>query len=280
MSFYLATGAGQEVEAYMDGDIYAGIIGSKTVIMPVGNQMSYEIVDSNTVRVYDGVVVRNGRCVIIPNGSYEDFEIPAGSSGAKNTYTLAFYFYKNNGKEYVRKAVNEGKTSVTNGSIRNNSSGSIPLYVVEQDGFNISSVKVWGTVGESLVELSEKLAKNTFTDSGKVKITLSDKDSGSIDAEKAPCYRKVNGVVFLSGRVHIDKRKDDSDLKLFTLPKGYRPDAQHMYLCPCSTKKFIAHIYIADSGNAYLRTVIDTSSGNAVIDAISWVDISTSFLAG
>lgn len=74
------------ITAQEDADLYAGIIGNGRLLLNVGKKMAAEIVDNNTIRIYDGELVSKGRRIHIDAGTWDDFTIPTGSQGDEILY--------------------------------------------------------------------------------------------------------------------------------------------------------------------------------------------------
>lgn len=69
----------QGITAQEDADLYAGLAGSGRLMLNVGRKMECEIIDNNTVRIYDGELISKGRRIHIDAGTWDDFTIPTGS---------------------------------------------------------------------------------------------------------------------------------------------------------------------------------------------------------
>lgn len=61
---------GDHINPSMDGARIAGIIGADNYVLQVGEQFRAEVITANTVRVYDGDLIINGRQGRIAPDSY------------------------------------------------------------------------------------------------------------------------------------------------------------------------------------------------------------------
>lgn len=96
MKNYLITGYHGEphVTAESDRAINAGIFGSGRFVLPVGQEFRAEYIGSNTIRMYDGLLLDNGAAAGIPNGEYVDFQIANAGQGMKRKDLIVFQYTK------------------------------------------------------------------------------------------------------------------------------------------------------------------------------------------
>jgi len=171
----LVTGYGGEphVTAEQDGSLYGGLFGADEYILPIGKQMKAEAVTANTVRVYDGSAVMQGRHWWIEPDTYIDFAIGNGTSGYKRNDILVAKYTKDTktGIETITfdtKVGTPGTTakdpSYAKGDIRYGATNSeMPLFRVVLDGVNISSVTRISPVIPSITGLQESLTDRIKT---------------------------------------------------------------------------------------------------------------------
>lgn len=146
MAFKLVNGTGNKlVSAQQDADLFAGIFGNTPVVLPVGERCRAEIRDANTVRVYDGEFISQGRRFNQGYGEYQDYTVENGSQGTVRYDILGFHFYMDeSGNEvsetFVQKDVGENGT-VTEDTIRDGATESyISMYRVKINGLSIESI--------------------------------------------------------------------------------------------------------------------------------------------
>ena len=136
----LVTGAGVTVQAQWDADTLAGVFGSAPIILSVGNQMALSIVDNNTVRARDGVMVVEGRAINIPAGSYEDFKIPTGTANVNQTYYIGWTIGTVDSVEKATQYVSTSKPA--SASLRSGATSMTAILgTVSLEGITIKSVK-------------------------------------------------------------------------------------------------------------------------------------------
>ena len=166
----LVNGAGCEVTAQMDADLYAGIFGDRKIILDVGQLMAAAIIDNNTVRVYDGEIISQGRRIHVNAGEYDDFTIENGTQGAERYDIIGYHIYKSDGNElcemFVRKDAGEDG-SVAEESLRDGADETyISLYKVKLNGLSIESVTALCSVltsmnnGPYVVETGQNGSRN------------------------------------------------------------------------------------------------------------------------
>lgn len=143
----LGRGTQSLVTAQMDADYAAGLIGKKTYILPIGEKMRYEIIDNNTVRIYDGVVVSQGRYVYQEANTYEDFIIENGVQSENRIDIIGFKITTSSEKDtcekFVKKdAMDPALGALVEGDLRaGDTELLIPLYQVNLEGLSIVSVE-------------------------------------------------------------------------------------------------------------------------------------------
>ena len=188
MAFKLINGTGNKsVSAQQDADLFSGIFGNTPVVLPVGERCRAEIRDANTVRIYDGEIISQGRRFNQGYGEYQDYTVENGSQGTVRYDILGFHFYTDeSGNElsepFVTKGVGENGTIAEN-SIREGATESyISMYRVKINGLSIEKVeplylvvcsvseveaeveKIRSSMEQQFAELSEKL-KGYYTTS-------------------------------------------------------------------------------------------------------------------
>lgn len=82
------------VTAQQQRDIYAGIFGNENYVLDVGNKLSAELVDNNTIRIMDGVaILAGGHAVSISNGDYEEAIIQNGTIGYNRIDYISIHYF-------------------------------------------------------------------------------------------------------------------------------------------------------------------------------------------
>lgn len=151
MAAQLINGNGFEgCTAQVDADFYEGIFGTETGILTVGQKMRAEMVN-NQPRVYDGVILtKEGRRIQIDYGTYQDFTIPAGTTGVTAYYIIGFKLVTNSDdtqtcEPFVR-AVSGPSATITEGELR---SGAAEVYV---SLYRITQTGTTNTLGVCMLE--------------------------------------------------------------------------------------------------------------------------------
>lgn len=159
MAFQMVNSNGNKnVTAQQDADLFSGTFGNSAVVLPVGEQCRAEIIDSNTIRVYDGEFISQGRRFNQAYGEYQDFEVDNGSHGTIRYDILGMRFYVDaSGKDlhepFVKKDVGENGT-ITENSIREGATESyISMYRVKINGLSIESVEPLFSIVNPIAEL-------------------------------------------------------------------------------------------------------------------------------
>ena len=87
-------------------------------------------------------------------------------------------------------------------------------------------------------------------------------------------YKKVGNHVFIAGSVNVTP---GSNVILFQLPQGYRPNAgTATVIRPCSGSR-VARVTVAPDGNFYIEWVKNLSDGSSYASTSIWVECSIDF---
>lgn len=168
MSIRIITGSTgtNHVTSQDDGSLNQVILGSKSVVLDIGEKMAATVVDNNTVRISDGDILLQGRHARIDAGTVEDMTIGTGTIEMnRNDLIVARYTLDTGtGFENIELVVLEGtETSgsasdpaYNTGNIRTGSSiVDFPLYRVRIEGINIVGLvrlfEISGGVSSSLI---------------------------------------------------------------------------------------------------------------------------------
>lgn len=165
MAFKLINGTGNKsVSAQQDADLFSGIFGNTPVVLPVGERCRAEIRDANTVRIYDGEIISQGRRFNQGYGEYQDYTVENGGQGTVRYDILGFHFYTDeSGNElsepFVTKGVGENGTIAEN-SIREGATESyISMYRVKINGLSIESITPLYLVVCTVSEVNKEIEK-------------------------------------------------------------------------------------------------------------------------
>lgn len=150
MSIRIITGSTgtNHVTSQDDGSLNQVILGSKSVVLDIGEKLAAVVVDNNTVRISDGDLLLQGRHARIDAGTVEDMTIGTGTIEMnRNDLIVARYTLDvATGFENIELIVLEGAESTgsasdpayNTGDIRTGSSiVDFPLYRVRIEGINI-----------------------------------------------------------------------------------------------------------------------------------------------
>lgn len=150
MSIRIITGSTgtNHVTSQDDGSLNQVILGSKSVVLDIGEKLAAVVVDNNTVRISDGDLLLQGRHARIDAGTVEDMTIGTGTIEMnRNDLIVARYTLDTGtGFENIELVVLEGtETSgsasdpaYNTGDIRTGSAiVDFPLYRVRIEGINI-----------------------------------------------------------------------------------------------------------------------------------------------
>jgi hypothetical protein len=213
------------VQAPQDAMLIGGIVGEKNYILPYGNRMTLSIVDANTVRAADGVlIVSEGKRLQNIVGSYDDFTIPAGSAGVTKYFIVGYHLYVDtNSEEQVEvftRQVSGPSATISQGSLINGDSEVfVSRAMVQQSGTDLTIIRDFisvfsGIQGTQAVTISTAFTYETgFT-------------YWSSDDIALPYAAKTGRIVELYGAYKNTVKLDDTSgdgVLIGYVPAGFRP---------------------------------------------------------
>lgn len=152
MNIIWGYGANPHITAQQLRDTYVGIFGDDTHILDVGSKMAATVISATKVQIADGVMVAQGCTASINYGQTESLTIQNGTQGMLRKDLIVAQYMKSTGfgVESMSLAVKRGTPASSSPALPAYTTGSIadgdtlaefPLYVVNLDGINITSVQ-------------------------------------------------------------------------------------------------------------------------------------------
>lgn len=213
MAITFVTKSGGPVRASDDAAVRSGISGDATVLQ-VGQKMKYEVISGNTLRVYDGVFVMQGRQVNIDPNTYEDFVFDVGAQNQTRYDICGFEYKKTNNAETVEKFITKNAGASGRPKTQDLWSGATSaqggLYRVKFNGVSIQSVEALFTTMPILGNLY-----------GAASVEL----AYGVTEEYATTLDRVGRMVIISFALQ-GKFDAKTHNNIFTIPEGYRPGAR------------------------------------------------------
>ncbi|MCB7304861.1 hypothetical protein NE683_15255, partial [Bariatricus massiliensis] len=155
------------VEVEQLGDINIGTYGPDDYVLETGKQLQAQVITNNKVRIFDGVMVIQGRRDVIAANAYTDVPIDNGAQGVKRNDIIVRRYTKDSASEIENTefAVIKGTPGaaatdpvVTVGNIRNGDTlHNMKLYRVRIEGLNIVGVDKLYKTNMSLSTLNSNL---------------------------------------------------------------------------------------------------------------------------
>lgn len=178
MSVTLINGDGNpRVLASQDADWYGALTGQKTCIIPINDNLSATITDSNTVEIGSGVcITKEGRRVQIDEGDIEEIIIPTGTQGADTYYIIGFHLYINELGRQVAETFVETMASatdtITETTFKEGSSSIyVSLYRVKRSGLLMDSVTQIIPTLKTIVDINDTLGSTDISAIGDGTVT-------------------------------------------------------------------------------------------------------------
>lgn len=244
MSIRIITGSTgmNHVTSQDDGSLNQVILGSKSVVLDIGEKLAAVVVDNNTVRISDGDILLQGRHARIDAGTVEDMTIGTGTIEMnRNDLIVARYTLDvGTGFENIELLVIEGtETSgsasdpaYNTGNIRTGSSiVDFPLYRVRIEGINIVGLvrlfEISGGANSSLIGSAYLSTKSyrfgeVCIDNGVMWSSKTNNNQGNTPVEgtywtKSSIAQQMGGVMFgLDGDGNPGYYKADGSLSPFS----------------------------------------------------------------
>lgn len=265
MSIRIITGSTgtNHVTSQDDGSLNQVILGSKSVVLDIGEKLAAVVVDNNTVRISDGDLLLQGRHARIDAGTVEDMTIGTGTIEMnRNDLIVARYTLDTGtGFENIELIVLEGtETSgsasdpaYNTGDIRTGSSiVDFPLYRVRIEGINIAGLvrlfEISGGANSSLIGNAYSATKSyrfgeVCIDNGIMWASKTNNNQGNTPVEgtywtKSSIAQQMGGVMLgLDGDGNPGYYKADGSLNPFKSGAKY---TINLYSASTFTYKFVA----------------------------------------
>lgn len=144
-----STGA-NHVTAADDGALYAGIIGSGSYVLDIGQKFAATVVNATTVKLADGDGVLQGRHFRTDPGETDTVTIEDGSLGTSRNDVIGVRYIKDAGVESMAWQVIKGTATTGTATdptysegdvLGGESSAFMPMYRVKLSGANLSAIE-------------------------------------------------------------------------------------------------------------------------------------------
>jgi len=174
------------VEAVDDRAYNAGIVGIEDYVFNVGRKFDHEIINNNTIRIYDGEGVIQGSHFITPYGAYDDVNIDTGTTGYNRIDLICVKYSKLQNTELAEFAVIKGVETtgmpqvpdvITGNILQGASEHNMALKKVTLQGTNILSIDDEFKTVKSMTEKPKLLWSGAEPMTANCTITLAEKVS-------------------------------------------------------------------------------------------------------
>lgn len=137
------------ITASQAGAYNGAVCGLNSYVLSTGNKMSASMISNNTIRIYDGDLIMNGRHATIPYGTWDELTIENGEAGKNRIDVIAAKYEKSatEGTEDISLVVIQGTSTASTASMPDIPSGNIlegdttvyfPLYKIILSGINVA----------------------------------------------------------------------------------------------------------------------------------------------
>ena len=235
-----------------------GLCGSGAYILDVGNKLSTELRDNNTLRIYDGEAMIQGVHFRVLPGSYDEVTLSNGSSGVNRIDLVVARYEKNAStqQESISWVVKEGTAvsgtpsdpAYTSGNIRaGDAVAEMPFFRILYTGLNVTSVTRIVDVVPNIGKANDLVKKDGIKYTN---LTVSAPSGGGVtfaqNANHIYLRRSGNFVEAIFG-IHCELGAANTVYTLTgNIPSGYRPiDNQRIFAGTESSNKLVG------SGTAY-----------------------------
>lgn len=154
------------VSAALHAFMYDSVFGYDGVFKS-GNNLAYQLVSNNEIRIKDGLLLNQGRFLRVVSGSYESLAIENGTSGANRIDLIVAHFETDGINEYhdirIIKGSSNGKepTPTQGNTFAGAKVNELPLYAVHLSGLSVTKVEQKFKLIDSMGDKSEILYGTT-----------------------------------------------------------------------------------------------------------------------
>lgn len=141
----------KQITSDNDASIFTGIVGKNNYVLNTLNNLAYQLMGNNVIRIKSGVVNYGGRYGIVEE--YEDVQFENGKQGVTRTDMLVARYEKDEltGIESMKLVMITGTASVAAKPLDTD----FPLYQITLSGINVASVVPKFDILLSMQELKE-----------------------------------------------------------------------------------------------------------------------------
>lgn len=251
MAITFVTKSGGTVRAFDDAAARRGLTGG-TAVLTVGQQMKYEIISGNTLRVYDGVFMLQGRQVNIDPNTYEDFVFDVGTQNQVRYDICGFEYKKTDTAESMEKFITKNVGASGKPTEKDLWSGATSaqggLYRVKFNGVSIQSVEPLFTTMPILANLY-----------GAASVTL----ASGVTEEYATTLKRVGRIIIINFALQ-GTFSTKTHSHIFTIPDGYRPNAR-VYTAGHSGSDGPIQVRIDADGKVYVWNSVEFTTPRGTI---------------
>lgn len=258
------------ITAQEDADLYAGLAGSGRLMLNVGRKMECEIIDNNTVRIYDGELISKGRRIHIDAGTWDDFTIPTGSQGEIKYYTLGYRLYSDGGQQKCQATLKTDSRSIiyTENDLRDGDSETyVSVYRIKQEGLNLTDIEALYTSIVGLEKILEQLTVLSASQSILWSGTVWPSDSQTVSFSGRASEQKSGIVLVWSRYVDGEGAKDDQFVSCFVPKKlvAQKEGKGHTFTLFANSFSNVSSKYVYISDNRLTGHANNTETGTGAI---------------
>lgn len=258
------------ITAQEDADLYAGLAGSGRLMLNVGRKMECEIIDNNTVRIYDGELISKGRRIHIDAGTWDDFTIPTGSQGEIKYYTLGYRLYSDGGQQKCQATLKTDSRSIiyTENDLRDGDSETyVSVYRIKQEGLNLTDIEALYTSIVGLEKILEQLTVLSASQSILWSGTVWPSDSQTVSFSGRVSEQKSGIVLVWSRYVDGEGAKDDQFVSCFVPKKlvAQKEGKGHTFTLFANSFSNVSSKYVYISDNRLTGHANNTETGTGAI---------------
>lgn len=209
------------VTAEQVADFQAGVFGNGNYILNIGSKFRCDINSANKVTINDGVLIMQGRQIVIENNDSEQINVENGTMDMKRHDLIVVKYEKSvDNTESASLDIIKGVTATDpvdpvvpylNADIRSGADVcQVPLYRIVIDGLAISSTVCLVNVITSIDGSIKKVNNKTPDSDGNVQLSASDIGARSSDWMPPLATTSQNGLLSASDKGKLDTKVVDS----------------------------------------------------------------------
>ena len=264
-----------------------GTVGQDSYILTSGENLEPELQTNNLLKIRSGMMSHHGNLSVVEIGTYDEVTIQNGTQGMQRIDLVVNRYTRNEetGIESSDWVVIQGMPAAESPAVPEYTEGNLqegdlvddcPVFEVHLNGINVTEVVKLLDVVPNISELNSKLEDTGWLEIIGTPLAVNIKAPTAGTPVK---YRKINGMVYVSGTFGIVNAPLSTNYTLFTFPEECSPDfSGYYYVTNTATGERVAR-YLVNAAEVRLEWIRSIIDGSQSTGEILWAGIDFSFPA-